>query len=140
MAGSCEAKSDSTRLEGRWEWEKQNGPSEVGSPPPLGVARFFCQQATDLSAGRSGLGCWYKGHRIGIVQKVWTFLALVFIAAIFYRVAYVVPHNTCNDIWLEADRQQTDPERADFIAQCVHAVVVSDYFDAAYWEAKAQRP
>jgi hypothetical protein len=74
------------------------------------------------------------------VQKVWTLLALVFIAAIFYRVAYVVPHTTCDDIWLYAERRQTDSERADFVAQCVHAVVVSDYFDAAYWKAKAQRP
>jgi hypothetical protein len=74
------------------------------------------------------------------VQKVWTLLALVFIAAIFYRVAYVVPHNTCNDIWLQAEGRQTDPEPPDFVAQCVHAVVVTDYFDAAYWKAKAQRP
>ena len=74
------------------------------------------------------------------MQKVWTLLALVFIAAIFYRVAYVVPHSTCNDIWLQAERLQTDSERADFIAQCVHAVVVSDHFDVARWEAKAQRP
>jgi hypothetical protein len=74
------------------------------------------------------------------VQKVWTLLALVFIAAIFYRVAYGVPHNTCRDIWLQAERRQSDPEQADFIAQCVHAVVVTDNFDAAYWKAKAQRP
>lgn len=74
------------------------------------------------------------------MQKVWTLLALVFIAAIFYRVANVVPHSTCNDIWLQAERQQTDSEWADFIAQCVHAVVVSDYFDVTHWEAKAQRP
>jgi hypothetical protein len=74
------------------------------------------------------------------VQKVWTLLALVFIAAIFYRVAYVVPHNTCSDIWLQAERRQSDPEQADFVAQCVHAVVDSDYFDAAYWKAKAKRP
>jgi hypothetical protein len=74
------------------------------------------------------------------VQKVWTLLALVFIAAIFYRVAYVVPHKTCNDIWLQAERGQTDPERADFVAQCVPAMVDSNYFDAAYWKAKAQRP
>jgi len=53
---------------------------------------------------------------------------------------YVVPHNTCSDIWLQAERRQSDPEQADFIAQCVHAVVVSDNFDAAYWKAKAQRP
>jgi hypothetical protein len=81
-----------------------------------------------------------KDIGIGTVQKVWTLLALVFIAAIFYRVAYVVPHNTCNEIWLKAERQQTDRERGDFVAQCAHAVVLSDYFDAAYWEAKAQRP
>jgi hypothetical protein len=31
-------------------------------------------------------------------------------------------------------------EQADFVAQCVHAVVDSDYFDAAYWKAKAKRP
>jgi hypothetical protein len=73
------------------------------------------------------------------VQKVWTLLALVLIAAIFYRVAYVVPHNTCSDIWLQAERRQSDPEQAGFISECVHAVVVSDYFDAAYWKAKAQR-
>ena len=74
------------------------------------------------------------------MQKVWTLLALVFIAAIFYRVAYVVPHNTCSDIWLQAERRKSAPEQAGFIAQCVHAVVDSDYFDAAYWKAKAQRP
>lgn len=74
------------------------------------------------------------------MQKVWTLLALLIIVAIFYRVAYLVPHNTCNDIWLQAERQQTDPEQADFVVQCVHAVVDSNYFDAAYWKAKAQRP
>ena len=74
------------------------------------------------------------------MQKVWTLLALVLIAAIFYRVAYDVPHNTCNDIWLQAERRQNDPERADFVVQCVHSVETSDYFDAAYWKAKAQKP
>ena len=71
-------------------------------------------------------------------QKVWTLLAIVLIAAIFYRVAYDVPHNTCNDIWLQAGRRQNDPERADFIVQCVDSVKTSDYFDAAGWKAKAQ--
>ena len=74
------------------------------------------------------------------MQRLWTLLALVFIAAIFYRVAYLVPHSTCNDIWLQAERRQTAPERADFVAQCVRAVVDSTYFDAAYWMVKAQRP
>jgi hypothetical protein len=93
------------------------------------------------SLGRSEEFCFGgKGRRIGSMQRVWTLLALAFIAAIIYRVAYVVPHTTCNDIWLRAERRQTDPERADFVALCVNAVVVSDYFDAAYWKAKAQRP
>jgi hypothetical protein len=74
------------------------------------------------------------------VQTVWTLVALLFIAAIFYRVAYVVPYDTCNDIWLQAERRQTDPERADFVAECMDALENSDLFDAADWKAKAQRP
>ena len=74
------------------------------------------------------------------VQKVWTLLALLFIATIFYRVAYVVPYDTCNDIWRQAERRQTDPDRTDFVAQCMHALENSDLFDAAYWKARAQRP
>ena len=74
------------------------------------------------------------------MQKVWTLLALLFSATIFYRVAYVVPYDTCNDIWLQAERRQTDPEQADFVAECMDALENSDLFDAAHWKAKAQRP
>ena len=60
------------------------------------------------------------------MQKVWTLLALLFIATIFYRVAYVVPYDTCNDIWLQAERRQTDPDWTDFVAQCTRALENSD--------------
>ena len=73
------------------------------------------------------------------MQKVWTLLALVLIAAIFYRVAYDVPHNTCNDIWLQAERRQNDPERADFVVQCVHSVETSGLFRRRLLEGKGPK-
>lgn len=80
----------------------------------------------------------------------WTLLAMILIAAIFYRSGYEVPYDTCNEIWLHADpaseearikryrEHETDPEQAEFVAQCMAALSNSDLFDSAYWTAKAQ--
>jgi transposase len=38
------------------------------------------------------------------------------------------------------ERRQTDPEHADFVAECMDALENRDLFDSAYWKAKAQRP
>lgn len=79
----------------------------------------------------------------------WTLLALVLIAVIFYRATYEVPHDTCNEIWFHADpgqeegrkkryrEHETDPEQAEFVAQCMAALSNSDLFNSAYWTAKA---
>ena len=83
-------------------------------------------------------------------MNFWTLLALVLIAVFFYRSAYEVPHDTCNEIWLHADpvleearmkldrEDETDPEQDEFVAQCVAALTNNDFFDSAYWTGKGQ--
>jgi hypothetical protein len=77
-----------------------------------------------------------------------TALALALMAALIYYAMHQVPHDTCADIWLHANplleeqrmkrhsEDRTDPEQAEFVAQCARAAI-SNHFDNAYWTAKA---
>jgi len=81
-------------------------------------------------------------------MNFWTVLAVVLMAALIYRVVYQAPHDACADIWLHANplleeqrmkrhsEYRTDPEQAEFVAQCASAAI-GNHFDKAYWTAKA---
>jgi hypothetical protein len=77
-----------------------------------------------------------------------TVLALALMAALIYHAVYQAPDDACADIGLHANplleeqrmkrhsEDGTDPERAEFVAQCASAAI-NNHFDNAYWMAKA---